>query len=280
LYIVLPNSRTTPLRHTSLKNLLLACTPVINLSQQPAHAIKVDGNSNTYPVVPTVPGSEIYGIDEVALLTGSGVRKVPPFHGTDHSAAGPFWQLDEQEGCAIKLVDRNQQPVPIETGTINVLLTCMNEQVSRQPMPLVTQSGIGTFPILLLRVPTLPRHFAEPGKLCEALYATDTSLAAIKELFQLHDCVQAQGFLQLSRKPATAWIKHPAGLIHMDGSEYTLTVDEAALRERSMTTLTAVLAMAFAARTHENRFIQFCLMTRTEELLVRTGPHLGQLKIA
>lgn len=280
LYIVLPNSRTTPLRQTSPKNLLLACTPVINLSQQPAQTIKIDGHRSTYPVVPSVPGSEIYSIDEVALLTGSGVRKLPPFHGTDHSAVGPFWQLDEQEGCAIKLVDRNQQPVAMETGTISVHLTCMNEQVPRQPMRLVTHSGIGTFPVLLLRPPTLPRHFAEPGKLCETLYATDTSLTAIKELFQLHDCAQAEGLLRLSRKPATAWIKHPAGLIHMDGSEYTLTVDEAVLREHSMTTLAAVLAMVFAARTHENRFIQLCLMTRTEELLVRTGPHMGQLKIA
>jgi type VI secretion system protein ImpG len=280
LYIVLPNYQATQLRQTSPKNLRLSCAPVINLAQQPAQATKVDGVRDAYQVVPSVPGSDIYSIDKVALLTASGARILPPFHGTDHSAAGPFWQLDEQEGCAIKLVDRNQQPATFDTGTIHVDLTCMNDQVPRQSIRLATQSSIGTFPISLARAPTLPRRFAEPGKLCAALYAVDTSLTTIKELFKLHDCAQAEAFLHLSHKPATAWIKHPGGLIHMDGNEYTLMVDEAALRDHSMSTLAAILAMVLAARTYENRFIQLCLVTQDAGLLLRTGPHIGQRKIA
>jgi type VI secretion system protein ImpG len=116
----------------------------------------MDGRSEAYPVTPSQPGLVIYSIDKVSLMSRNGDRALQPFHGTAHTEPGPYWQLDESEGFALNLVDREQRPARLETGVISVQLTCTNTELPKPASRLTTEASAGGFPIRFTHAPALP----------------------------------------------------------------------------------------------------------------------------
>ena len=274
LHIVLPAS-TAALRQASAKHFRLACAPVINLFPQAAAPIRLDGRSGAYPLAPSQPGCEIYSVNQVAMMSRSGDNVLPPFHGTEHTMPGPYWQLDEQEGFALKFVDREQRPVHAESGTITAQLTCTNTEPSNPRARLTTEAGAAGFPIQFLQAPGNPGSISEPGPLCDKLYAEDITLPSLRELLQLHGCKYAGALRALAAKPSTAWLQHPMGRVHMQGTEFTLLVDRPALEGQSIYVLAEILAGALADKFRENRFVQPRIATEDCQVLYTAAPRAG-----
>lgn len=168
------------LRTLSADNLVLGCSPVINLYTQAATPIRVNYRSSSYALLPDeMPGnaSEIYSVDSVQLLRrspeGSTATEFFPYYSLRHGAAaghkGHYWMVHRDEAKAVTgtgheyaltLVDRDFSPLRLEEGTTSVRLTCTNRNLP-QTLPygvvggdLSTESAGGNWPIRLLRRPT------------------------------------------------------------------------------------------------------------------------------
>jgi len=175
------------LRTLSAEHLLLGCTPVINLYQQPATPIRVDHRRSSYPLMPDeMPGSacEIYSIDTVHLLRkapqGNSLTEFFPYyslrHGEQDSRKGHYWLAHRDEELAdaeagheytLALLDRDFSPLTLDEGTASVRLTCTNRNLphglpyGRASGDLSAEAATGGFPIRLLRRPTL--SYRQPG---------------------------------------------------------------------------------------------------------------------
>lgn len=169
------------LRTLSEDNLVLGCTPVINLYTQSATPIRVNHRRSSYPLLPDeMPGSacEIYSIDTVQLLRktpqGSSITEFFPYyslrHGEEASRKGHYWLAHRDEELAdaaagheysLALVDRDFSPLKLDEGTASVRLTCTNRnlphglQYGRATGDLSTETAAGSLPIRMLRRPTL-----------------------------------------------------------------------------------------------------------------------------
>ena len=129
----------------------LACTPVVNLFQQPTEPVLLDQKRYEYPVVPDVrrPGAlEIYSIDQV---TGVNVQtqeviEFQPFYSFHRGiSARPkaFWLAvrrpsnrpgDEGTDMYISLFDLSMRPVFPDSDTLTIRATCTNRDLpSRLP---------------------------------------------------------------------------------------------------------------------------------------------------
>jgi len=278
LYIVLPPCDPI-LRQASAANFRLSCAPVLNLFSQAAAPIRLDGRSESYPVAPTQPGCSIYSIEKVSLMSRNGDRVLLPFHGTAHTEVGPYWQLDDQEGFALAFVDREQRPARLETGTISVQLTCTNDELPQPGARLTTEASAGGFPIRFVHGPASARRVSSPGDLCESLYTQEITLPALRQLLQLHGCPYIESMNSLASKPATAWLQHPRGRLHMHGTEFTLLVDEDGLRGQSIHMFGEILTMALADKLRENRFAQLRIANDQGRILYLSVPRSGTLPL-
>jgi type VI secretion system protein ImpG len=79
----------------------------------------------------------------------------------------------------------------------------------------------------------------------------------------------------LAVKPATAWIEHPMGRIHMQGIEFTVTLDEPALQGHSIYVLAEILAHVLSDKLRENRFAQLRFVNDKGEPLCAMNPRVG-----
>ncbi|WP_426343963.1 type VI secretion system baseplate subunit TssF [Pseudoduganella sp. R-32] len=274
LHVVLPGCEPE-LRLAGAANFQLSCTPVVNLFQQAADPIRLDGRKESYPLAPDQPGCGIYSVDKVSLMSRNGERVLPPFHGAAHTAAGPYWQLDEQEGFALALVDREQRPARLETGTIAVQLTCTNNELPQRGARLTTEASAGGFPISFVHGPAGDQRLSSPGELCDSLYTQDTGLQALHKQLQLHGCPFSESLESLFAKPSSAWLVHPMGRLHMHGTEFTLLADESGLRGHSIHVLGEILAAALADKLRENRFAQLRIANRQGRILYLSTPRAG-----
>lgn len=274
LHIVLPACEPR-LRQASATNFRLACAPVVNLFPQAAAPIRMDGRSEAYPLTPCHSGLVIYSIDKVSLMNRNGDRLLPAFHGTAHTEPGPYWQLDDSEGFALKLVDREQRPASLETGTISVRLTCANVELPQPAAKLTTEASASGFPIRFLHGPIAPGSLSSPPAICDNIYSEDTTLPALRKLLQLHGCPYTESLKSLAAKSCTAWLNHPMGRIHMHGTEFTLLVDQAALSGHGIYIFAEILLATLADKLRENRFAQLLIVTENGHALCQAGPRVG-----
>lgn len=169
------------LRTFCADNLLLGCTPVINLFEQSATPIRIDHRSSRYPLAPDqLPGQacDIYSVDAVQLLRktaqGSEIIDFLPYYSLGHGGSpgkpGNYWRVQRDETLAdagaghdlsLALVERDFSPWQIDEGTASIRLTCTNRNLphdlpyGRAGGDLVAEAPAGGFPIRLLRRPTL-----------------------------------------------------------------------------------------------------------------------------
>lgn len=274
LHVVLPG-RAEVLGQVTAESVQLGCTPVVSLFPEAAAPIRTDGRTGPYPVTPAHDGCEIYSIDTVVLKAWSGEDVVMPFHGLSHDAHGSYWQLDEQEGCAISFVDREQRPVQLEAGTILAQLTCTNNHPPHRDAALTAEAFVAGFPVQFRHGPTQPARLAEPSQLCEALYEERVTLQILRKAFELHGCHYADSMKDLITKPSTAWLEHPMGRVHMHGTEFTVVVDEAGLRGHSIHVLAEISAICLADKLRENRFAQVRIANGDGRILLRAATRIG-----
>ena len=177
------------LRALVADNLVLGCTPIVNLYAQPATPIRVTHAPSSYPLMPDqLPGSgsDIYSIDAVHLVRstpdGDSVTECFPYYSLRHGGAasrkGRYWLASRDEALAARgaghdfsltLVDHDFSPLRNEQATASVRLTCTNRDVphhmeyGRPGGDLVAEAVAGGLPIRVLRRPTTSYRLSANG---------------------------------------------------------------------------------------------------------------------
>lgn len=105
------------------KSLVLGCTPVVNLFQQPAEPIRVTHADSSYPVVVDSRrafGHEVYSIDRVFRVQqtpqGDAVQEFRPFFSLRHDDLLAGEGSDDGQDDAVTLADRRQAAASRQAG--------------------------------------------------------------------------------------------------------------------------------------------------------------------
>lgn len=206
----------------SAGNILLGCTPVVNLFQQAGEPIRVTHAAAHYPVIASARRAfayEVHSIDSVKMVRqtpqGESVTEFKPFyslrHGESAEKSGHFWVAHRDEMLALKspgyeteisIVDIDFDPAQIETQTLSLELTCCNRDLPSllaYGLPegdLFLPSGSLVSSTSFLRKPTEPQRFergrAAHWRLISHLSLNHLSLSkggldAFREMLALYD---------------------------------------------------------------------------------------------
>jgi len=206
----------------STNNLLLGCTPVINLFQHRGDPIRLTHTTASYPVLADARRAyayEVQSIDSVKLVRqtpqGESVVEFRPFyslrHGETPEKDGHYWIMRRDDVIAqkspgyeteISIVDIDFDPAAVETNTLSLELTCTNRDLpamltyGQRGGDLFLEGGSSVRQIGFLRKPSASCRF-ERGRgahwrLISHLALNHLSLAgsgldAFKEMLTLYD---------------------------------------------------------------------------------------------
>jgi type VI secretion system protein ImpG len=206
----------------STNNVLLGCTPVINLFRQRGEPIRVTHATASYPVLADARrafGYEVYAIESLSLTRqtpqGETLVQFRPFYALKHAQtpedAGHYYAVRRDEALAEKspgfetqvaIVDIDFDPAEVETDTLNLDLTCTNRDLpsqlsyGQQGGDLFLEGGSSVRMISFLRKPTATYRFARGRgahwRLISHLALNHLSLAdggvdAFREMLALYD---------------------------------------------------------------------------------------------
>ncbi|MFA9216179.1 MAG: type VI secretion system baseplate subunit TssF [Sphingomonadaceae bacterium] len=325
LCLLLPGVRSDSpmarlLRGVTRDNLLLACTPVVNLFRQHATPIRITATRSSYPLLPDglpAAAAEVYQVERVRLLRktaqGSSSTEFIPYyalrHGETPGRDGQYWLLRRDAALAVgrraheytlALVERSMAPLQLDGGTASVELSCTNRDVPatlRHGAPggdLVTEVACGGYPIRLLRRPTRSLRVATEGGAHWGLVRhlalnhrqlSYDSLGALLRLYVRREDAVAQrqidGIVSLEAGPASAWLRQPEGAAYLRGVEMRLTLDEEAFAGSGIHVFAQVLDCFFALQVHLNSFTQLVVLAQSSgKELLRCPPRNGHLTLA
>jgi type VI secretion system protein ImpG len=206
----------------STNNLLLGCTPVVNLFWQRGEPIRLTHTTASYPVLADARRAfayEVHAIESVKLVRqtpqGESVVQFRPFYSLNHGQtpeqSGHYWAVRRDETLAeqspgfetqISIVDIDFDPAEVETHTLNIELTCTNRDLpamltyGQREGDLFLEGGSSVRSINFLRKPTASTRF-ERGRgahwrLISHLSLNHLSLAdggvdAFREMLALYD---------------------------------------------------------------------------------------------
>ena len=214
------------LRSLSAKNLVLGCTPVVNLFQQNGVPIPVTNLTADYPVLAHAQharGYEVYSVDKVHMVRQrAGERKLTEFrpfyslrHGEDPASRGYYWVMRHDETVAaispgfekrITLIDSDLALLTEEKSTLSLTLSCTNRDLpsmlkyGQREGDLALNNGMKSDPIRFLRRPTPSYRFSsgdgQHWRLISHLTLNHHSLAqeglaAFREMLTLYDLPQS-----------------------------------------------------------------------------------------
>jgi type VI secretion system protein ImpG len=169
----------------STNNVLLGCTPVVNLFRQKGDPIRLTHTSASYPVLADARRAfayEVQSIDSVSLVRqtpqGESIVQFQPFYSLRHAQAadssGHYWAVRRDQTLAekspgfetqIAIVDVDFDPSAVETDTLNLELTCTNRDLPSQLAygqrggDLFLEGGSSVKAISFLRKPTSSYRF-------------------------------------------------------------------------------------------------------------------------
>ncbi len=213
------------LETASERNVVLGCTPVINLFTQRADPIRVTHQSSSYPVLPDARrayGFEVHSIDKVWRLRksaqGETIAEFRPFFALQHEQlidegedAGRYWSAHRDDTLAerspgyeteLSIVDIDFDPADPGTDTLSIQVKATNRDLPTQLNTgnvggdLFLDGGSFAREVRLLRKPTQPQRF-ERGqgalwRLISHLSLNHLSLTAggidaLREMLRLYD---------------------------------------------------------------------------------------------
>jgi type VI secretion system protein ImpG len=206
----------------STNNVLLGCTPVVNLFRQRGEPIRLTHTTASYPVLADARRAfayEVQGIESVKLVRqtpqGESVVVFRPFyslrHGQTPEKSGHYWVMRRDETMAekspgfetnISIVDIDFDPAEVETDTLSLELTCTNRDLPASLAyglrggDLFLEGGSTVRAISFLRKPTASHRF-ERGRgahwrlishlSLNHLSLADGGLDAFREMLTLYD---------------------------------------------------------------------------------------------
>lgn len=207
-------------------NVLLGCTPVVNLFHQRGEPIRLTHASASYPVLADARRTyafDVHSIDSVSLVRqtpqGESVVQFRPFYSLQHGQIpeerGHYWVMRRDDTLAdkspgyetqISIVDIDFDPASVETDTLSIELTCTNRDLpaslsyGQHGGDLFLDGGSSVRSISFLRKPTPSSRF-ERGQgahwrlishlSLNHLSLTDGGLDAFREMLTLYDLQQS-----------------------------------------------------------------------------------------
>ena len=291
------------LRPLSNKNLLLACTPVINLFARAASPIDLTHTKAEYALVACAEHAaayDIHSVDSVRVVRdtpkGASTTEFHPYYSLRHTRAGVraghYFTVRRDELMArtspghetrIALVDIDLDPLAVETATVSVDLSCTNRDL---PASLAIGAPAGdlrldgapcSHPVRLLRKPTptyrfpADAHWRLVAMLSLNLQAVaNPDLDTFTELLTLHDLPQSNatrrqigGITAIAYRNARAWLEAGASSARAHGIEVRLTVDEAAYVGSGIHAFAQVIEHFLGLNAHLNTFTQLTVVSQS-----------------
>ncbi len=213
---------TRVLEGLSASNVLLGCTPIVNLFAQHGEPIRVTHRTTAYPVVADARRAfayEVVSIDSVKRIRqtaqGEKITEFRPFYSLQHGQlpdeSGHYWFAHRDEQIArsspgfeteLSFVDLDFNPVQPQTDVVSLELTCSNRDLPSflaygvQGGDLTMEGGGPARAISMLRKPTRPMRFdrgrGAQWRLVSHLTLNHLSLSrdglpALKEMLRLYD---------------------------------------------------------------------------------------------
>lgn len=206
----------------STNNVVLGCTPVVNLFKQRGEPIRLTHTTASYPVLADARRAfayEVQAIDSVKLVRqtpqGESVVQFRPFYSLKHGQTpeqnGHYWVMRRDDVLAekspgfetqISIVDIDFDPAEVETDTLSLELTCTNRNLpaslayGMRGGDLFLEGGSSVRTISFLRKPTSTHRFEHGGGAhwriishlsLNHLSLSDGGLDAFKEMLTLYD---------------------------------------------------------------------------------------------
>ncbi len=167
-------------------NVLLGCTPVVNLFRQRGEPIRLTHATASYPVLADARRAFAYAVQSIESVKlvrqtpqGESVQEFRPFyslrHGQTPEKNGHYWVARRDEDIAekspgyetqISIVDIDFDPAEVETDTLSLELTCTNRDLpasltyGMRGGDLFLEGGSSVRAISFLRKPTPSYRFA------------------------------------------------------------------------------------------------------------------------
>lgn len=302
----------------SAANLLLGCSPAVNLFERSGVPVALTHFSADYGVVADASRAsdfEVYSIDSVRMIRGTGrdesITEFRPFYALRHgeSAEGNqhYWVARTDGAVAaaspghekrITLVDADFDPMAVQKTSLSIKLTCTNRD-----LPASMGSSGELFPpqdadsvkIRYVRKPTQRYRFgSEPARhwrLISHLTLNHHALSrdglpALREMLALYDLPQSpisrrqiDGIVALDHAETVTWLRHDYGSSLVHGFEVRLTLDEGAFAGTSMHLFIEVIDHFLGLYVQVNSFIELVVLSKqTGKELVRCKPRNGFVK--
>ncbi|MDN2711622.1 type VI secretion system baseplate subunit TssF [Janthinobacterium sp. SUN118] len=220
------SARTRMLASLSETNLLLGCSPVVNLFQRPGQPISVTQLTADYAVMADAAHAksfEVYSIDSVKMVRRRGQKEVVtefrPFyslrHGEEATAKnGHYWMLRHDAELAalspghekrITLIDGDFNPMEVEKTSLSIALSCTNSDLPNSLKygqaggDLTPLRDADSYSVRLLRRPTRTCRFpkgSQQWRLISHLTVNHHALSqgglpALREILALYDLPQS-----------------------------------------------------------------------------------------
>ena len=289
-------------------NLILGCSPVVNLFRQTAVPILVTHERADHSLLCDAEHAwayDIHTVDAVRMLrqdeTGTALIEFRPFyalrHGEGTNKRGHFYVVRRDETLGpgheyqIAFVDADFDPIRCEQATVSIELTCTNRDLPQQLTSgrpegdLLPPSGSMSSTIIkFMRRPTAPRRFAATPALQWRLLSHLTlnfhslvqeGLEGFREMLSLYDLVQTaatrrqiDAIVGLEHRPTTAWIRSERGPSLAHGVEVCITVDEDAFIGSGLMLFVRVLDRFLGLYVQINSFTELVVLS------VQTGKEL------
>ena len=289
------------LRSVSASNLLLACTPVINLFQQAAAPIRLTQMHSEYPLLAEhkyAHAYDIHSVDAVRLLRQGAhagtLTHCQPFYAMRHGQAAKsrYWVARRDEARALShpgyesslaFVDGDEDDTYAGITTVSVDLTCSNRNLP-SALPVGAPDGdlrhegpAGALPVRLLRQPSPAYRFKADLPAQARLLALlslnhqsllEDGLALFQEMLALHDLPaslmsqrQIQGIQALTQRASSTWMPDASGGVLVFGIDVLLTVDEEAYVGSGLHVFAQVIEHVLGMYVHVNSYCRLFVIS-------------------
>jgi type VI secretion system protein ImpG len=301
-------------RHIELtkENILLGCTPIINLFEKLSEPIRINQLQSEYKINPDNQRehiTEVYSVQKVYSnnldIQNNVIEKYFSFKDYNKSLTNKIYWYSRRSNSespeipgsdlSLSIIDYNYDAAPPGTSTLYAELLCTNRQLSRsisQDTWVESENKLAAIDILLIRKPTdqiNPPIDKNLWTLISTLSLNHLSLSskedglnALKEILSVYDCENSASNRQQISGIVSMEVKHVQSRIGKDnwrgfcrGLEITLEFNEEKYAGNNAFLFASVINRFLPMYSSINSFTQLVVVKRKGEIWKIWPPRIG-----